>query len=51
MKLVDLVARIPKELNFHFYDFSMILFRIYKYTALENKKEKDLFLRRGPWKK
>src|SRR6185312_13128270 len=60
MKVVDLVARIPKHLDLHFSDFSMNLYRIYKFAGLENKKEKEFlfaqrpleeafFSRIGPW--
>ena len=60
MKVVDLVARIPKHLDLHFSDFSMNLYRIYKFAGLENKKKKkELFAQRpledfffsriGPW--
>ena len=48
MKLVDLVARIPKQLSFHFYDFSTILFRIYKFTSL-NLGFSFQLLHLGPW--
>ena len=50
MKVVDLVAWIPEHLDLNFSDFSTNLYRFYKFTALENKKEKVLFLHRGPWK-
>ena len=60
MKVVDLVTRNSDQLSLHFYDFSTNLYRFYKFTALENKKEKgSLFARRplnfyfllnrGPW--
>ena len=60
MKVVDLVVRIPKHLDLHFSDFSMNLYRIYKFAGLENKKKKKelfaqrpleevFFLRIGPW--
>ena len=60
MKVVDLVARIPKHLDLHFYDFSMNLYRIYNFAGLENKKKKKelfaqkpleevFFSRIGPW--
>ena len=48
MKLVDLVARIPKQLSFHFYDFSTILFRIYNFTGL-NLGFSFQLLHLGPW--
>ena len=49
IKLVDLVARIPKHLDLHFYDFSMNLYRIYKFAGLENKKKKkELFCVKAP---
>ena len=59
-KVVDLVARIPEQLDLHFSDFSMNLYRIYKFAGLENKKKKkELFAQRpleeaffsriGPW--
>ena len=50
MKVTDLVTRNSDQLNLHFSDFSTNLYRFYKFTALENKKEKVLFLHRGPWK-
>ena len=34
MKVVDLVARIPNHLDFNFYDFSTILYGIYKFAVL-----------------
>ena len=50
MKVVDLVTRNSDQLSIHLSDFSTNLYQFYKFTALENKKEKVLFLRRGPWK-
>ena len=60
MKVVDLVARIPKHLDLHFYDFSTNLYLFCKFAGLEKKKEKGFlfaqrpleevfFSRRGPW--
>jgi len=60
MKVVDLVTRKSDQLSLHFSDFSTNLYRIYKFTALEKKKEKEsLFAQRplnfyflfnlGPW--
>ena len=46
MKVVDLVTRNSDQLRLHFYDFSTNLYRFYKFTALENKKEKELFAQR-----
>ena len=47
MKVVDLVTRNSDQLSLHFYDFSTNLYRFYKFTALENKKEKgSLFAQR-----
>ena len=40
MKVVDLVARIPKHLDFNFYDFSTILYGIYKFAVFENKRKR-----------
>ena len=48
MKLVDLVARIPKQLSLHFSDFSTILFQIYKFTGL-NLGFSFQLLHLGPW--
>jgi len=33
-KFVDLVTRIPDQLSLHFYDFSVICFAFYKFTAI-----------------
>ena len=33
IKVVDLFAKIPEQLSLHFYDFSMIFKRIYKFTG------------------
>src|SRR6185312_9118756 len=47
MKVVDLVTRNSDQLSVHFSDFSTNLYRFYKFTALENKKEKgSLFAQR-----
>ena len=47
MKVVDLVTRNSYQLSLHFSDFSTNLYRFYKFTALENKKEKrPLFAQR-----
>ena len=47
MKVVDLVVRIPKQLDLHFSVFSTNLYRIYKFAGLENKKKKkELFAQR-----
>ena len=48
MKLVDLVARIPKQLSLYFSDFSTILFRIYKFSCL-NLGFSFQLLHLGPW--
>jgi len=40
MKVVDLVARIPEHLDLHFYDFSTILYGIYKFAVFENKRKR-----------
>ena len=50
MKVVDIVARIPKHLDLYFSDFSTILFRIYKFAGFENKRKKNANLHLGPWK-
>jgi hypothetical protein len=34
-KVVVLVLRIPEQLSLHFYDFSTILYGIYKFAALK----------------
>ena len=48
MKLVGLVTRNSDQLSLHFSDFSTNLYRFYKFTALENKKEKNLFFAQRP---
>ena len=59
-KVVGFDLRIPKHFSFHFYDFSKILYGIYKFAVFENKrKRKQTFasrplelcflLTRGPW--
>ena len=48
MKLVDLVTRNSDQLSLHFSDFSTNLYRFYKFTALENKKEKITFCAEAP---
>ena len=46
-KVVDLVTRNSDQLILHFSDFSTNLYQFYKFTALENKKEKgSLFAQR-----
>jgi len=40
MKVVDLVARIPKHFSLHFSDFSTILYGIYKFAVFENKRKR-----------
>ena len=40
MKVVDLVARIPEHLDFHFSVFSTILYGIYKFAIFENKRKR-----------
>jgi hypothetical protein len=47
-KLVDVVAGIPKQLSFHFYDFSTMLYNVYKFTGFENKLETKA-LQLGSW--
>ena len=47
-KLVDLVARIPKQLSLYFSDFSTILFRIYKFAGFENKRKRKRKLASRP---
>ena len=39
-KVVGLVARIPKHFSLHFYDFSTILYGIYKFAVFENKRKR-----------
>ena len=47
MKVVYIVARIPKHLDLYFSDFSTILYEFSKFTTLEKKKEKgSLFAQR-----
>jgi len=47
MKVLDLVTRNSYQLSLHFSNFSTNLYRFYKFTALENKKEKGpLFAQR-----
>jgi len=48
MKVVDLVTRKSDQLSLHFSDFSTNLYRIYKFTALEKKRKKNIFLRKDP---
>ena len=43
MKVIDLVTRNSDQLSLHFSDSSTNLYRFYKFTALENKKEKEPF--------
>ena len=38
--IVALVARIPKHFSLHFYDFSTILYGIYKFAVFENKRKR-----------
>ena len=47
-QLVDIVARIPKHLDLYFYDFSTILFRIYKFAGFENKRKRKRKLASRP---
>ena len=48
MKVVDIVARIPKHLDLYFSDFSTILFRIYKFAGFENKRKRKRKLASRP---
>ena len=48
MKVVDLVTRNTDQLSLHFSDFCTNLYRIYKFNALKNKKEKVFFFAQGP---
>ena len=48
MKVVDIAARIPKHLDLYFYDFSTILFRIYKFAGFENKRKRKCKLASRP---
>jgi len=48
MKVVDIVARIPKHLDLYFYDFSTILFRIYKFAGFEKKRKRKRKLASRP---
>ena len=56
MKLVDLVARIPKHLDLYFSDFSTILYKFSKFAVLKflyifafSPLETLLLLTWGPW--
>ena len=48
MKVVDLVTRNSDQLSLHFSDFFTNLYRFYKFTALENKKEKRFLFAQRP---
>ena len=39
-KVVYFDLRIPKHFSLHFYDFSTILYGIYKFTVFENKRKR-----------
>jgi len=59
-KVVGFDLRIPKHFSLHFYDFSTILYGIYKFAVFENKRKRKrtfasrplelrFLLTRGPW--
>ena len=39
-KVVGFDLRIPKHFSLHFYDFSTILYGIYKFAVFENKRKR-----------
>ena len=39
-KVVGFDLRIPKHFSLHFYDFSKILYGIYKFAIFENKRKR-----------
>ena len=47
MKVVDLVTRNSDQLSLHFSDFSMNLYRFYKFAVFE-KQQGDELLHTGP---
>ena len=60
MKVIGFDLRIPKKFRLHFYDFSTILYGIYKFAVFENKRKRKrtfaprplefcLLLSVGPW--
>jgi hypothetical protein len=50
-KIVGFDLRIPKYFSLHFYDFSTILYGIYKFAVFLKTKEKgNELLHLGPWK-
>jgi len=48
MKVLDLVTRNSDQLSLHFSDFSTNLYQFYKFTALENKKQKGYLFAQRP---
>ena len=48
MKVVDLVTRNSDQLSLHFYNFSMNLYRFYKFAVFENKKKRKRDLASRP---
>ena len=59
-KVVGFDLRIRKHFSLHFYDFSTILYGIYKFAVFENKRKRKrtfasrplelrFLLTRGPW--
>ena len=48
MKVVDLVARIPKHLDLHFSEISTNLYQIYNFAGLEKEKEKGFLFAQRP---
>ena len=49
-KVVGFDLRIPKHFRLNFYDFSMILYGIYKFAVFETKEKENELLHLGPWK-
>ena len=47
-KVIGIVARIPKHFSLHFYDFSTILYGIYKFAVFENKRKRKQNFAVGP---
>ena len=47
-KVVDLFAKIPEQFSLHFYDFSTIFKRIYKFAVFQNKRKRNCKLASRP---
>ena len=50
MKVVDIVARIPKHLDLYFSYFSTIYFEFTSLLVLKTKEKENANLHLGPWK-